>query len=173
VTAALRWRDRCRCKRCRGFLIAPRKLISSSSAQHSIFFPHEAADCECGAPDIGECESNPTFLLPRPANFFHPALVTAQIVETVGNCGVAAADPVRLLWLDDGWFNSSHSDAWRSVVYFRRSSRSFAVAHLACLVSVRDTRCRVHHREQQCHNGAIIVDKHVWALRWASHSMSR
>ncbi len=79
---------------------------------------------------------------PRAANFFHPVLVTAPMVEIIGDRGVTAAGLVRILRHGGGWFDSSRYDAWRSAVHLRKSSQSFAVAHLACLFNVRDTRCR-------------------------------
>jgi hypothetical protein len=79
-------------------------------------------------------------LFPRPAHFFRPVLVTSPIVQIIRDCGVTTRDPVRFRrWRGD----SFDSGARRSADFLRRSSRSFAVAHLACLVSVRDSGRRV------------------------------
>jgi len=37
------------------------------------------------------------FFFPRAAHFYHPFLVTAPIIEIIGDRGVTAADPPRIL----------------------------------------------------------------------------
>jgi len=80
------------------------------------------------------------FLDPSAANFFNPVLVTTPIVEIIGDRGVTAAGLVRILRHVGCWFVCSfRSDRWLSAVHLSRSSRRFAVAHLACLINVRET----------------------------------
>ena len=67
--------------------------------------------------------NNLLFLFPRVANLLSPCLVTAPIIEVIGDCCVTAADPLRILW----W---ARFEACRTEDHFRNSSRRFAVAHL-------------------------------------------
>ena len=63
------------------------------------------------------------FFFPRAANFLCPRFVTAQRIEIIGDRGVTTADPLRILWYP-------LFEAARTEDHLRKSSRSFAVAHL-------------------------------------------
>jgi hypothetical protein len=74
--------------------------------------------------------NNLLFFFPRAANFLCPFLVTAPIIEIIGDRGVTAADPLRILRYGYCWFDSARFEECRTEGYLRKSSRSFAVAHL-------------------------------------------
>ena len=70
------------------------------------------------------------FFFPRAANFLRPFLVTAPIIQIIGDCGVSAADPFRVLRYGRCWFDNARFGARRTEERLRKPSRSFAVAHL-------------------------------------------
>jgi len=82
------------------------------------------------------------FFVPSGANLFNPVLVASPIVELIGDCSVTVVGLARTLWHRGCWFHRSRFDAWRFGVHLWNSTPSFAVAHLARLVNLRDTRCR-------------------------------
>ncbi len=106
------------------------------------------------------------------ANSFNPVLVTTPIVEIICDRGVTAAGLVRILRHVGCWFDSFRSDRGLSAVHLSRSSRRFAVAHLACLFNVRETDV-AHlsstgtapqagsHRRQACVSIAMGISQHV------------
>jgi len=75
------------------------------------------------------CVTNLLFLFPRPANFLRPFTVTAPIIKFIGDRGVTAADPLRILRYGFYWFDRARFRACRTVERLRQSSRSFAIAH--------------------------------------------
>jgi hypothetical protein len=69
------------------------------------------------------------YFFPRAANLLGPFFVTAPIIEFIGDRGVTAADPLRILRCGCCWFDRARFYAYRMVKRLRQSSRSFAVAH--------------------------------------------
>jgi len=67
------------------------------SIANRVFSSVTGARGEAGARQSQSPEKNLLIFFPHPANFGRPVLVTAPIVEIIGDGGVAAADLVRIL----------------------------------------------------------------------------
>src|SRR5258708_16844716 len=78
----------------------------------------------------GQVLNNLFFYFPRAANFLRPFLVTAPTIEIVGDRGVTAVGLLRILRYGCCWLYSARFGACPTVKHLRKSSRSFAVAHL-------------------------------------------
>ena len=70
------------------------------------------------------------FSVPRAANFLRPFLVTAPIIEIIGDRGVTAADPLCIPRFGCCWFDSARFEGSRTEEHLHKSSPSFAVTHL-------------------------------------------
>lgn len=108
---------------------------AEGSAENDFVFIRRGTERRLLMPSTGGSSKGPAlnnllFFFPRAANFRRPFLVTAPIIEIIGDRGVTPANPLRILRYGCCWFDSACLEACRMEEHLRNSSRSFAVAHL-------------------------------------------